>query len=429
MALAKAAASPGDRVEFVVTLQVLADLVVPAGGARGAQPFGLAGSARAKTREALRDALAAGFDDERVATTRATDADAANDAVHPRGVLRGGRGGGAASAAAAYFKTDASRPLIVRVREDAGAVPEKKNAFFAEGAIEVVVDTLERCRACLARAFRGVARLEQAETFRSGALSDRSSETSTAKKTPPSASSPRAHVLARFDVRARRFDADDATDATPRVETRASVQVCDIAGANRDPATRTVPEDAAVKAFFRVADALCDGGATARHVPFRDSNVTKLLAGALGGGDRLRVCFGARDGVAGDASPRERQAAFEALDAALARAETTAEAFARRRSACDASGREKKRARRPRVELAEAERAAAELGFAALGEKSAEALRAGLRSTDIELDMDGPEALVALRSALARLERLRRDASKVAETREATERLFARFAS
>ena len=81
------------------------------------------------------------------------------------------------------------------------------------------------------------------------------------------------------------------------------------------------------------------------------------------------------------------------------------------------------------MEWAEAERAAAELGFAALGEKSAEALRAGLRSTDIELDMDGPEALVALRSALARLERLRRDASKVAETREATERLFARFAS
>ena len=97
------------------------------------------------------------------------------------------------------------------------------------------------------------------------------------------------------------------------------MQVCDIAGANRDPATRTVPEDAAVKAFFRVADALCDGGATARHVPFRDSNVTKLLAGALGGGDRLRVCFGARDGVAGDASPRERKAAFEALDAAPAR--------------------------------------------------------------------------------------------------------------
>ena len=45
------------------------------------------------------------------------------------------------------------------------------------------------------------------------------------------------------------------------------------------------------------------------------------------------------------------------------------------------------------MELAEAERAAAELGFAALGEKSAEALRAGLRSTDIELDMDGPEAV------------------------------------
>jgi len=34
---------------------------------------------------------------------------------------------------------------------------------------------------------------------------------------------------------------------------------------------------------------------------------------------------------------------------------------------------------------------------------------------------------VALRDALARLERVRRDARRVAETREATERLFARF--
>jgi hypothetical protein len=34
---------------------------------------------------------------------------------------------------------------------------------------------------------------------------------------------------------------------------------------------------------------------------------------------------------------------------------------------------------------------------------------------------------VALRDALARLERLRKEALRVAETREATERMFSRF--
>jgi hypothetical protein len=72
-----------------------------------------------------------------------------------------------------------------------------------------------------------------------------------------------------------------------------------------------------------------------------------------------------------------------------------------------------------------AKRAVSELGRVALGRE--DALASGMRSTDIELDMDGSDALVALRDALARLERVRRDARRVAETREATERLFARF--
>jgi len=41
--------------------------------------------------------------------------------------------------------------------------------------------------------------------------------------------------------------------------------------------------------------------------------------------------------------------------------------------------------------------------------------------------MHGSDALVALRDALARLERMRTEARRVAETREATERLFSRF--
>jgi hypothetical protein len=72
-----------------------------------------------------------------------------------------------------------------------------------------------------------------------------------------------------------------------------------------------------------------------------------------------------------------------------------------------------------------AKRAVSELSRVALGRE--DALASGTRSTDIELDMDGSDALVALRDALARLERVRRDARRVAETREATERLFARF--
>ena len=111
------AETPG--VEFVVTLQVLADVIVAPRGAETSKPGGANGTA--KTREVLRDALAEGFDD--MHATRDSDALTAS--------FRGGRGAGAASAAAAYFRTDASRPVIPRVRED----PDAK-LFFAEGAIE-----------------------------------------------------------------------------------------------------------------------------------------------------------------------------------------------------------------------------------------------------------------------------------------------------
>ena len=210
--------------------------------------------------------------------------------------------------------------------------------------------------------------------------------------------------------------------------------VCDFAGTggNRVPTrsggratqsnTRS-PEDAALKAFFRVSDAARENTS---HAPFRDSNVTKLQSSALGGGDRLRCCFGARDGVAVDASPAEKKVSFENLDATLARAQTVAEAFgfgsARSRRK---PKQNQNRTRFTRHEMVAAKRAVSELGRVALGRE--DALASGLRSTDIELDMDGSDALVALRDALARLERVRRDARRVAETREATERLFARF--
>ena len=192
--------------------------------------------------------------------------------------------------------------------------------------------------------------------------------------------------------------------------------------------SNTVPEDAALKAFFRVSDAARENTS---HAPFRDSNVTKLLSSALGGGDRLRCCFGARDGVAVDASPTEKKSSFENLDATLARAETVVEAFGfgsasrKKRFTKPKQNQNQNRTRFTRHEMVAAKRAVSELGRVALGRE--DALASGLRSADIELDMDGSDALVALRDALARLERVRRDARRVAETREATERLFARF--
>ena len=479
IAAARADAPDGVTLEFVVTLQVVADVIVaPAGAASAASAsaggantrtpsaFGLAGLSRAKTREVLRDALAEGFDDAETFDD-AVDADGgANDDV-----VRGGRGAGAASAAAAFFCHDASRPTRPRVREDVDAF-RSSSAFFVENAVEIVVDTIDTCRACLARAFRGVARLE----------AEMASETSETSRSPYGARSEkkggaaayageRAHVLARFDVATRRFanatndattvstletnatqhgnavpesglmrtndddlDDDDESAVLPFSETRASLMVCDFAGTggNRVPTrsggratqsnTRS-PEDAALKAFFRVSDAARENTS---HAPFRDSNVTKLLSSALGGGDRLRCCFGARDGVAVDASPAEKKVSFENLDATLARAQTVAEAFgfgsARSRKK---PKQNQNRTRFTRHEMVAAKRAVSELGRVALGRE--DALASGLRSTDIELDMDGSDALVALRDALARLERVRRDARRVAETREATERLFARF--
>jgi hypothetical protein len=396
-----------ERVEFVVTLQVLADVIVAPRGAENSK----SANGNAKTREVLRDALAGGFDD----ITATSDSDAFTTSE-----VRGGRGAGAASAAAAYFQSDASRPVIPRVREDAYA-----NLFFTEGAVEAVIGNVETCRACLALAFSKLTRWEAETRANEGASVSSSGE--------------RLHSLVRFDVRARRFAedgdaarvstaADDENRQSPISETRASVYVCDFdcsrprsdvvtKGANQKKTSRTVPEDAAKKAFFRVADAVRDG---ASHVPVRDSNVTKLLADALRGNSRLRCVFGARDGVfSSDAN--DGNGAFENLDATLARALTVAAAFAKSKQTKTI----RRRVTRARDEMADAERAARELCVAALGD--AGAVSSGLRSTDIELDMHGSDALLALRDALARLERLRNEALRVAETREATERMFSRF--
>ena len=99
----------------------------------------------------------------------------------------------------------------------------------------------------------------------------------------------------------------------------------------------------------------------ASHVPFRDSNVTKLLADALRGNSRLRCVFGARDGVfSSDAN--DGNGAFENLDATLARALTVAEAFAKSKQTKTI----RRRVTRARDEMADAERAARELCVAAL---------------------------------------------------------------
>ena len=207
--IAAARADAPDGVEFVVTLQVLADVIVApagpgasaesasAGGANTRTPggsFGLAGLSRAKTREVLRDALAEGFDDAEADESANDDESAHDDAV------RGGRGAGAASAAAAFFCQDASRPTRPRVREDVDDAFRKSSAFFVENAVEIVVDTIDTCRACLARAFRGIARLE--------------AEMASPTASPTAAyAGERAHVLARFDVLTRRFA--NATIAAP----------------------------------------------------------------------------------------------------------------------------------------------------------------------------------------------------------------------
>jgi hypothetical protein len=195
-----------ERVEFVVTLQVLADVIVAPRGAETSK----SANGNAKTREVLRDALAGGFDD----ITATSDSDASTTSE-----VRGGRGAGAASAAAAYFQSDASRPVIPRVREDAYA-----NLFFAENAVEAVIGNVETCRACLKLAFSKLTRWEAETRANEGASVSSSGE--------------RLHSLVRFDVRARRFAedgdaarvstaADDENRQSPISETRASVYVCD----------------------------------------------------------------------------------------------------------------------------------------------------------------------------------------------------------
>ena len=193
--IAVARADAPDGVEFVVTLQVVADVIVAPAGPGASAESASAGGANADARgsfgspaflagEVPRRARG-GFDDAEADESANDDESAHDDAV------RGGRGAGAASAAAAFsVKTRRPPPPAGRAREDVDDVPAS-SAFFVENAVEIVATPSTRA-ACLARAFRGVARLE--------------AEMASPTTSPTAAyAGERAHVLARFDVLTRRL--------------------------------------------------------------------------------------------------------------------------------------------------------------------------------------------------------------------------------
>ena len=268
--IAVARADAPDGVEFVVTLQVLADVIVAPAGP------GAARSPRAPEREC---ADARGFFRARRPFSRE---DARGASGRARGGLRrrgSGRkrkrrrkrtrkrkrprraGGGRRVGGGGVFLSRRVAPDAPARAEDVDDAFRNSSAFFVENAVEIVVDTIDTCRACLARAFRGVARME--------------AEMASPTTSPTAAyAGERAHVLARFDVLTRRFanatndattvstfedtrrthgnavpesgligrtnddlDDDDESAVLPFSETRASLTVCDFAGTggNRVP--------------------------------------------------------------------------------------------------------------------------------------------------------------------------------------------------
>ena len=115
--------------------------------------FRARGLSRAKTREVLRDALAEGFDDAEADEAQTTTK------AHTKAQTSAAGGGGRVGGGGVFcqeFAPDA------RACGKTPTTPfRNSSAFFVENAVEIVVDTIDTCRACLARAFRGVARMER----------------------------------------------------------------------------------------------------------------------------------------------------------------------------------------------------------------------------------------------------------------------------
>ncbi|CAL1134950.1 unnamed protein product [Cladocopium goreaui] len=144
------------------------------------------------------------------------------------------------------------------------------NGFFMDGAPEREVRQLSELQLALQR---GVDRLRQVGTFQSG----------TCRKEDAM-----AHGLCTFRIR-RRVGSEVHTS---------TIHLLDLVGAqmSADAKTkkRTSQEDRTLKAMLRVVDALAedpeykfrDGHTAPRHIPHRDSKVTRLLRPCLGGSGR-----------------------------------------------------------------------------------------------------------------------------------------------
>jgi len=201
--------------------------------------------------------------------------------------------------------------------------------------------------------------------------------------------------------------------SVPSESVESGVWVVDFASVERTSAGAA--EDAAHAALSRVLDALgsnpggrvgAAGGNRTSHVPYRDSKLTRLVKPALDGSARLFALVGAsRD-----------PARFDAADAALS--------VARRISGAVRCA-PVRRAVRHAEEVREADARARDardllmLGGEEEGRLSVEGV---LSSSDVHLDADASDALVAFRDALADGEQARREAEAFEETAERSDR-------
>jgi len=433
--------APGDSI--AITVRAIADVIAaPPAGALGVASK----AARRKTHEVLFDALAEGVDRAVAFEPNSNRLRTADDSSASDGV-RGGRGPGAASCAAAFHGEDGSRPIAVGVRE------HPRRGFYAEGAVELVARDAADARRLVAAALDGFgareAACKQKQSSRGGGGGANAKEGGSSNAAAPlsrgggDSRGERAHLILKFGITRRRgcagvrvptlahrlrdpaelgLDSADPKQSPPSSEVFSSVPsesvesgvwVVDFASVERTSAGAA--EDAAHAALSRVLDALgsspggrvgAAGGNRTSHVPYRDSKLTRLVKPALDGSARLFALVGAsRD-----------PARFDAADAALC--------VARRISGAVRCA-PVRRAVRHAEEVREADARARDardllmLGGEEEGRLSVEGV---LSSSDVHLDADASDALVAFRDALADGEQARREAEAFEETAERSDR-------
>ena len=433
--------APGDSI--AITVRAIADVIAaPPAGALGVASK----AARRKTHEVLFDALAEGVDRAVAFEPNSNRLRTADDSSASGGV-RGGRGPGAASCAAAFHGEDGSRPIAVGVRE------HPRRGFYAEGAVELVARDAADARRLVAAALDGFgareAACKQKQSSRGGGGGANAKEGGGANAAAPlsrgggDSRGERAHLILKFGITRRRggagvrvptlahrlrdpaelgLDSADPKQSPPSSEVFSSVPsesvesgvwVVDFASVERTSAGAA--EDAAHAALSRVLDALgsspggrvgAAGGNRTSHVPYRDSKLTRLVKPALDGSARLFALVGAsRD-----------PARFDAADAALS--------VARRISGAVRCA-PVRRAVRHAEEVREADaraRDARDLLMLRGEEDGRLSVEGVLSSSDVHLDADASDALVAFRDALADGEQARREAEAFEETAERSDR-------